>query len=469
MKPIERCVPSRVLIATCLAAALVIAPAARADEPAVRAGPSTEVPSPEGGPAEAPPPESPPPEGGPPAADDTEFGVFQPGGAGFKLADTPMGDVNFSAWAYVRYLNQKGLDETYTDAFGRTRELDLRNDMQLNKVNLYFKGWLFDPRFRYLLYVWTANTSQGDPAQVVVAGNLSYRINDQLDVTFGIGGLPGTRSLRGTFPYWLKVDTRPIADEFFRPSYTTGVWVSGQLHDNLNYKVMLGNNLSQLGVNAAQLDGSINTLSGSLWWTPRGDYGPAGGYGDFEEHENAVTTFGIGVTRSREDRQSQPNTEDIQNTQIRLSDGTIIFQPDAFGTGGRINRATYFMASLDAGVKYRGYSLAGEIYFRKVGDFSVSGPIPVDTLTDRGVQLQASMMLRPRVLQGYVATSKIFGEYGNPWDLSVGVNWFPFRNRFLRFNAELMYLDESPVGYSSVPYQVGATGYVLDTNLEIYF
>ena len=71
-----------------------------------------------------------------------------------------------------RYLNQLALEETYTDAFGRTKTLDLRNDVQLQKVMLYFKGWLMDPDFRYLFYAWTANTNMGQGAQVVVAGNL---------------------------------------------------------------------------------------------------------------------------------------------------------------------------------------------------------------------------------------------------------------------------------------------------------
>ena len=164
-----------------------------------------------------------------PDADAEYFGIFQGGGRGFKLADTKWGDVNFSAWTYARYLNQKELDSSYTDAFGRTRQLDLRNDVQLNKVNLYMKGWVYDPALRYLLYVWTANTNQGQDAQVVVAGNISYRFNEQLDLGVGIGALPGTRTLLNTFPYWLKVDTRPIADEFFRPSYTTGIWASGDL------------------------------------------------------------------------------------------------------------------------------------------------------------------------------------------------------------------------------------------------
>jgi hypothetical protein len=52
-----------------------------------------------------------------------------------------------------------GLDSTYTDSFGRTSDLHRRQDIQLQKMLLYFKGWMFDPNFRYLFYVWTSNTS----------------------------------------------------------------------------------------------------------------------------------------------------------------------------------------------------------------------------------------------------------------------------------------------------------------------
>src|SRR5262245_48779160 len=51
------------------------------------------------------------------------IGDFTAGGAGFRIADTDYGTLNFSVWSYVRYLNQKQLDETYTDSFGRTKTL----------------------------------------------------------------------------------------------------------------------------------------------------------------------------------------------------------------------------------------------------------------------------------------------------------------------------------------------------------
>lgn len=398
------------------------------------------------------------------------FGEFQPGGRGMKLADTPYGTVNFSAWTYLRYLNQQALDSNSTDSFDREREIDRRNDFQLNKVNLYFKGWIYDPRFKYLLYTWTANTSQGDSAQVVVAGSMSWTVNQALTLGGGIGALPGTRSLRGTFPYWNKVDTRPMADEFFRPSYTSGVWASGNVTEKMKYKVMVGNNLSQLGVNAGELDDKLNTYSGSIWWMPTtGEFGPAAGYGDFEHHEELATLFGLNFTFSGEDRQSQPGTEDIQNTQLRLSDGTVLFTPRAFDTDGRVNKADYYMASFDAGMKYRGFALEGEYYTRWLNNFDDEGDIPEDSLFDHGFQVQVSNMFMPKQLQGYVAGSYIFGEYGNPWDVALGVNYYPLRQRLLRWNTEILYLNDSPVGYSSVPFAVGGDGPVFHTNLELYF
>lgn len=397
-------------------------------------------------------------------------GTLNPGGAGYRIIDSPDGTVNFSAWTYVRYLNQNGLDDEYTDSFGRDFDIDIRNDFQVNKVNLTFNGWVYDPDFRYLLYTWTSNTSQGESAQVVVAGNLKYRFNDAVDAGFGIDALPGTRSMAGNFPYWLKVDHRTMADDYFRPSYTTGIWSSGQLGENLRYKAMLGNNLSQLGVNASRLGEDLDTFSARLDWMPTtGEFGPARGFDDFDAHTELATLFGIAGTYSVEDPQSQPGTEDINNSQIRLSDGTRIFTPGAFNTDGRILEATYQMLAADAGMKYQGFSLMGEYYWRWVDDLAVEGDIPVDDLFDHGFQVQSSYMFVPKYLQGYVAASKIFGEYGNPWDTSLGINWFPFRHRLLRVNGELLYMKDSPIGYSSIPYQVGGDGVAFHTNLEMKF
>lgn len=396
-------------------------------------------------------------------------GAYEPG-KGFVVARSDWGEFDFSAYTYARYLNQKGLDSSYTDASGVTRDLDLRNDAQFQKAMLYFKGWFYDPAFRYTLYTWTTNTSQGQGAQVVVAGNLSYAFNEMLNVGVGIGGLPTTRSTGGNFPNWLRVDNRTMADDFFRGSYTTGIWSTGKLTDEVAYHVMLGNNLSQLGVDAGQLDNVFNTMSGALWWMPTtGEYGPRAGFGDYEIHDALATRFGVHVTRSREDKQNQPSEDDPDNSQLRISDGTIIFRPAAFAPGTQINKATYQMAAFEAGMKYRGFSLEGEYYWRRLDDFSTFGVVPIDDLWDHGFQLQTSYMLIPRTLQGYLSGSKIFGEYGEPWDVAVGMNWFPFGNKYVRANTQFLYLDESAVGGLPTPSVVGGDGTVVTLDLELNF
>ena len=148
---------------------------------------------------------------------------------GFLLYDGEKGEIYFRLFSYVRYLNQRNIDASYTDSFGVAHSVQQRQDIQLAKFFAPFSGWFLTPKFRYYLYVWSSNASQGDPAQVVGGGNLSYVFNRFVTVGGGITSLPTVRSTEGQFPYWLGVDGRLIADEFFRGSYTNGVWVKGDL------------------------------------------------------------------------------------------------------------------------------------------------------------------------------------------------------------------------------------------------
>ena len=404
----------------------------------------------------------------------TQAATYAPGGSydvgkGITLASGPWGDFAFNLTAYMRYLNQLGTQRTYTDAFGRTINIDRRQDLQLAKVQMTFKGWLFDPKFNWNFYVWTSNASQGQGAQVVVAGNLHYDFNDAFQLYAGVHSLPSTRSTNRSFPYWLRNDQRPIADEFFRGSYTQGIWAQGTITPGLEYRAMIGNNLSALGVSAAQLDARINTFSGALVWMPTTrEFGPLRGFGDYEVHDKLATLLGVHYTASTEDRQSQPGTNSIENTQLRLSDGTLLFSQNAFNTPGQINQARYQMFDFEAAAKYRGYALESEFYWRWLDHFEYTGIIPVNRLYDTGFQLQASAMLMPRKLQAFVSGSKIYGQYGNPYDVGLGLNWFPFTRKEMRFNLMGIYVNRSPVGYTAYPLLVGMDGwvYVLDAALN---
>jgi len=302
----------------------------------------------------------------------------------------------------------------------------------------------------------------------VLAGNLNYTFKDWFSVGAGIRSLPGTRSVEGNFPFWLGVDSRLMADEFFRPSYTSGIWAWGRIAKKLDYIAMVGNNLSTLGVSAAQLDNGFNTISTSLVWKPTtGEFGP--GFGDFENHENLATRLGVHFNYSEENKQSQPNSEGFENTQLRLSDGSVIFTPNLFGQGITITDATYKMTSFDAGLKYRGFSLDAEYFLRWLNHFHGPGAAVIPELFDHGVQTQVSTMLIPKILQLYSGGSTIFGQYGQPWDFRVGMNLHPFKNRVVRWNTEFLYLHRSAVGYTALPYPVGGNGPVFHTSWELAF
>lgn len=393
-------------------------------------------------------------------------GTYTPN-LGFKLVDSEYGDLSISVYTYARYLNQLGLSPTYQDAFGNTKSVQERQDFQLQKVQIKLLGWILDPKLRYFVYTWTSNATQGQGAQVVVAGNLNYTFNKYFTLAAGITSLPGVRSTEGNFPFWLGVDSRMIADEFFRPSYTSGIWLKGNLTKRLRYQAMLGNNLSTLGVSASRLDKGFNTFSSELVWEPTGAFGM--GFGDFEDHRKLSTRLAAHFTRSDENRESQPNSESFENTQLRLSDGTVIFTPNLFGPDITITDARYRMVSFDGGLKYRGYALEGEYYLRWLDNFKGTGTENLAGLFDHGFQMQASGMVVPKKVQLYAGVSRINGQYGKPWDFRSGVNWFPWKNKVVRWNTEWLYLRDSPVGYSSVPFAAGGRGNVFHSTLELAF
>lgn len=391
---------------------------------------------------------------------------------GFILVRSPLGELGFGVLAYLRYLNQRGVEPTYIDAFGRTHDVQQRQDFQLNREQIMFRGWLFSERFRYQFWVWTQNSSMGEQTQINVGGNAMYEFYDWLIFRGGIFSMPTTRSTSQTFPNWIKIDHRTMADEYFRGSYSTGIMLEGRVDQpGIEYKVALGNNLSTLGVSGAQLDNKLNTLASALWWMPTtGEFGPALGFGDYEEHQKLATLFGVHYTHSTETAQSQPKENSFENTQFFLSDGTLIFSPNAFNTGANVQQLNYQMVDLEAGMKYKGWSLEGEYYFRLLNNFHVTGgTIPVNQVFDNGFQVQASTMIVPKVLQAYVAPSKVFGQFGNPWELGLGVTYFPFHRKEMRMNFQALYENRAPAGNIALPFMPGDKGWIFTVDMGVWF
>ncbi len=377
------------------------------------------------------------------------YGAFSPG-RGFKIADTPTGALNVSAYILGRYLNQLPADDiSFTDHLGRERTIDPRDDIQLQRMMLWLSGWVFDPKFHFQTIVWSVNSTN----QVAVAGALTYHFNDLAEVGIGINRLPGSYTMMGSHPYWYAPD-RVMADEFFRPGMTSGVWLTGEVLPRLHYFAMLGDNLSQLGINATKLT-RHNAWGAALWWMPTtGEFGPRGGMGDFEHHTRLATRFGLHYTHSREDRFNQADVSSPDNTQIRLSDSTLFFETGSLAPGVTIDEANFDLWALNAGFKYKDWALHTEAYWRSLSRFDADGPLPLSEVKDTGWYAQGSYELLPQKLQVYAGTSVVDGQFNDSSEYLAGLNWYPYRTRNLKFNAMVIRVNDSPVN-SVFGYYVG--------------
>jgi len=223
-------------------------------------------------------------------------------------------------------------------------------------------------------------------------------------------------------------------------------------------------------VSAAKLDNRMDTTSVSLQWLPTtGEFGLYGTFGDYDYHEQLATRLAVHYTQSTEDKQSQPGSEDVENSQIRLTDGSNVFTADLFALGVAVDQVHYAMSSLDGGIKYHGLSLEAEYYWRTLSDFEGVNTGGIGSIDDHGYQVQASAMAVRNILQVYVGAGEIRGHYGDASEFRVGMNWYPMKRRGIRVNGEWMNLDHSPVGYTTVPYPVGGNGDVFHVNVEMNF
>ena len=240
------------------------------------------------------------------------------------------------------------------DAFGNTKTVQQREDIQLNKFFLPFSGWFLTPKFRYYLYVWSSNPSQGDPAQVVGAGNLSYMFNRYVTFGAGITWLPERAQHRGPVPVLARRRRPPDRGRVLpRLVHDRHLAEGRDLHE-----VQVHGDARQQPEHARRERGAARQHdrheSFMLQWLPTtGEFGLYGTFGDYDDHEKLATRLAAHYTHSTEDKQSQPGTNGIENSQIRLTDGSVIFTPDLFGPGITVEKVKYQMVSVDGGLKYR--------------------------------------------------------------------------------------------------------------------
>jgi len=395
------------------------------------------------------------------------WGEFEPG-QGFLVGRSSAGELGISAYALVRYVNQLPAEQTFVDHLGNERTVDNRNDFYPHRVLVFFKGWLGNEKLIYNIILWTVNTTD----QKNIFGSVGYQFTRRFSLYAGINGLPGTRSLQGSHPLWLGHD-RVMADEYFRPYFSNGIWAQGEIVPGLWYNAMLANNLSALGIKATELDRKWAS-GASMWWTPTThEFGPKGAFGDWEMHEKVATRFGFSSTFSPEQRYTDATTGAPGNTTIRLADSLNVFDTGTLAPNVTVQNVHYRLLSIDAGMKYRGIFLQAEIYNRWLNDFTADGPLPITTIHESGFYVQSAFFPIPKKLELYGATSQIFGDksagFENSHEYIGGINFYPLDTRHHRLNVQVINVDHSPASSTFGYYTGGQHGTTVSVAFSVFF
>jgi len=366
--------------------------------------------------------------------------------------------LKFNVNTQLRYLNTLDSNRTFTDHLGVTRDVHVRNDITVNRAMFILGGYIFDKRAQYSFTVWTS----AGAASIVVAGNIGWRFSKALTLTAGYTGVPGSRSLVATFPFFTATD-RSMADNFFRPGFTQGAWAHGELVKGLNYLAFVGNGLNTLSISANKIDTNL-VLSGSLWWEPLGPYGEPGKsrqmYDDYFASKKVRIRLGTAFTRSRENRFSDLDQSSPENTSIYNSDGVQAFATGAFALGVTLQDATYKMWAVDGGMKWNGLAINGQYFLRWLDDFVADGPLPIASTFDHGGELSAGYFVKPKKLMPYARVSWVRGQFGNSYEYGAGLKWHFVPTERLWLTTELFRINKAPYSGAFTPYTAGMTGWV---------
>lgn len=363
-----------------------------------------------------------------------------------------------------RYENFQREDASWTDSAGNQNPISNANSFQIPRGRLIFSGMAFDPNLSYLLNI-DYNTVNRNPIGFR-ALELSYRFSRAFELHVGQSKVPGTREWLESAFAPLEGPDRSMATTFFRPSLSQGVWVTGNPLERVYYHAMMSNGFNTLNLSRSQLNDRF-CWSGSTWWEPWGDYGR--GYADLEHHLEPAIRVGSSYTFAL-GQGSQSDSDAVENSSIRLSDGTVITQLGAFAPGVTLQSYDISLAAFDLSLKYRGISVSTEWFAQDLSSLRGNGPLPLNSTRAYGGFVQGGYFIVPQKVELYSRGSFVTGHYGSGSEMAGGINWFIIPGKSnLRFTFDTAWLENSPADQNRTGYAAGQTGFLVRTQIAITY
>ncbi|MEM1303259.1 MAG: hypothetical protein AAGG46_00095 [Planctomycetota bacterium] len=341
---------------------------------------------------------------------------------GFGIVSTDKAKTNsiyLGARVQQRYTGFTRDEQSFTDSTGATAPINNRNVFDFERVRVNLQGTILDPKLKYNMSF--DGDSDGGATADVLFFFFQYDACDAAKLRIGrwrtIYGREWLLSSR-----YLRMADRSMATEFFRPTFSDGLWLLGDPRPEWHYELAVTNGFATSTRRPFQLDDDL-AFSGTLRWDPLGPFGK--GFQDFDVHETPVARLGVsGVFEKTDGRADIGFPLGDETSVLRLTDGTLISEVGALAPGVQLQSLRVFQASVDAAMKYRGWSLGGEYFFRSLQDFTADGALPVTQINQRGYRVEGGMVLVPQRWDVNFQHSLVTGPAGTGFTHTFGVNYY---------------------------------------------
>jgi hypothetical protein len=371
-------------------------------------------------------------------------------------------ELKVNAWIQFRHHAFDRDVETWTDNAGVTRPVRNRNAWDIERGRLIFSGYALDERLTYFIHL-DGDTDGGEAVDFFDYW-WAWEFSDRFQVQFGKRKVAASRqwllSARNT-----RFVDRPMANDFFRPDRTVGVFGIGRLGDNGHYEVMVGNGYRTANLPPSETDNRF-AFAATNYWDPLGDFGRQ--IVDYESTRDPLIRLGHSFVYASQERIVDGVTV-VEPGFLRLSDGTQLTAVGALAPGVTVSQYDIYFYGIDAAAKWQGWSVNAEAFFQWLEDIRGDGPLPTTDLFQRGFYVEGGRFLVPQKLDINFRYSQVSGVFGNASEIAAGLNWFPLESSNMKISFDVTSLDGSPLQNTTSDILVGDDGVLFRTQFQAEF
>jgi hypothetical protein len=349
--------------------------------------------------------------------------------------------------------------DNYTNQAGNTPQQDF-SEFEIERARLEFSGFMYNPNLQY--YINMDSDTDDNHSTIFHDFWMNYKFSDRLNVFWGKAFVPGSRA-------WIDGSTRThlaarsVSTSFFRPDRSLGVWAIGELSNGTHYRAMVSNgfnttDLERSGGNGYEHDEHF-FYSATTWWEPLGTFGK--GYADLEHHCRPVIRFGQTFIYGEQDPQDTGAITREQR-EIRLSDGSRL-------TDVGVNEYDLYQYALDFAMKYNGWSVNSEYYFRWINDIRSGGAFGHQNLYQDGFYADVGYMVLKKKLELVGRVSLVDGMFHDAWEYAGGVNWYINGTHKNKLTFDVAKFNGVPTSTSGADLQIGMDGMLYRMQYQLAF